>query len=65
MLRREEGHVLRTELKFVVKIQRKKGRQNSIWKGQVEKEGIKVGVSREDALCQSKQIFGINKWPQS
>ena len=35
------GHVLR----------RKEGRSKRTWKKQVEEESIKVGLSREDALC--------------
>ena len=53
VLRREDGHVLRTALDFEVDGQRKKGRPKTTWKGQVEEESVKVGLRREDALCRS------------
>ena len=31
------------------------------WKMQVEKKSVKVGLRREDALCQSKWSVGINQ----
>ena len=51
VLRREDGHVMRTALDFDVTVQRKKGRPKRIWKKQVEEESMKVGLRREDALC--------------
>ena len=30
-------------------------------KRQVEEESIKVGMRREDALCRSKSIVGVNQ----
>ena len=51
VLRREDGHVLRRALDFEVDSQRKKGRSKRTWKRQVEEENMKVGMSREDALC--------------
>ena len=30
------------------------------WKKQVEEESVKVGLRREDALCLSKWIIGVN-----
>ena len=35
----------------VVDGQRKKGRLKKMWMMQVEEESMKVGLSREDALC--------------
>ena len=40
---------------------------------QVEEESVKVGLSREDALCRSKLLFGVKQiatrlrstWPHS
>ena len=51
VLRREDGHVLRRALDFEVEGQRKKGKLKRAWKKQVEEENVKVGLSREDALC--------------
>ena len=50
------GHVLRRALQIEVDRQRKKGRLKWMWKKQVEKEGMKVGLSREDVLRTSKWI---------
>ena len=50
VLRREDGHVLRT-LDFEVEGQRKKGRQRRTWKKEVGEESVKVGLRRVDALC--------------
>ena len=55
VLRREDGHVLRT-LDF--EGQWKKGR---LKKTQVEEENVKVGLRREDAHCRSKWYVGINQ----
>ena len=49
--RREGGYILRRALDFEVECQRKKGRSKRTWKKQVEEEGMKVGLRREDALC--------------
>ena len=54
MLRRVDGHVLRKALDLEVDGQGKKGRLKRTWKKQVDEESVKVGLSREDALCQSK-----------
>ena len=51
VLRREDGHVLRRALDIEVEGQGKKGRPKRMWKKQVEEEGMKVGLRREDALC--------------
>ena len=61
VLRREDGHVLRRALDFVVESQRKKGRPKRMWKKQVEEESMKVGVRGKDALCRSKWSVGANK----
>ena len=42
----------------MVQGQRTKGRQNRTWKKQVKEESVKVGLSREDALCRSKWAVG-------
>ena len=61
VLMREDGHVLRRALDFVVEGQRKKGRPKRTWKKQVEEETVKVGLRREDALCCQKWSVGVNK----
>ena len=55
------GHVLRMALACEVDDQRKKVRVWRTWNKQVEEESVKVGLSREDALCRSKWIFGDNQ----
>ena len=50
LLRREESHAL-SSLDFEVEGQRKKGRPKSTWKKQAGEETVKVGLSRENALC--------------
>ena len=68
VLRREDGHVLRSALDFEVEGQRRKGR-----KEQVEEDSVKVGFRREDVFCRSGWCVGINKiaaglrriWPTS
>ena len=61
VLRREDGHVLRTALDIEVKGQRKKGRLKRTWKKEVEEESVKVGLRREDALCRSKWSADVNR----
>ena len=51
MLRREDGHILRSALDFKVEGQRKKWRLKRTWKKQVEEESVKVGLRRQGALC--------------
>ena len=46
------GHVLRMALDFEVESQRKKGRLKRTWKELVDEESVKVGLRREDTLCQ-------------
>ena len=60
MLRREDGHVLRRALDLEVEGRRKKGRPKMTWKKQVEEESVKIGLRREDALCQLKWCVGID-----
>ena len=50
VLRREDGHVLKT-FDFKIKSQRKKWTPERTWTKQVEEESVKVGLRREDALC--------------
>ena len=45
----------------MVEGQRKKWRLNWTWKRQIEDESVKVGLRRDDALCQSKWSVGINQ----
>ena len=40
---------------------RSKGRRERTQKKQVVEESVKVGVRREDPLCQSKWIVGIKQ----
>ena len=47
--------MLRMALDFEVEGQRKKGRLRRTWK-----RVMKVGLSREDAVCLSKWIVGIS-----
>ena len=61
VLRREDGHVMRRALHLEVGDQTKKGRPKRTWKKQVEKESVKVGVSREDAICQSIWSVVVNQ----
>ena len=51
VLRREDGHVLRNALDFVVEGQMKKGRPKMTLKKQVDEESVKIGVRKEDAFC--------------
>ena len=39
----------------------KKGRPKRTWRNQVEEESVKVGLRREDSLCQSKWSVGVNQ----
>ena len=61
VLRREHVHVLTGALDFEIEGQRRKGRQKRTWKRQGDGECTKVGLRREDALCQSKWSVSINK----
>ena len=46
---------------FEVEGQRKKGRPKRTFKKKVDKENVKVGLRREDTLCQSKWSVGIDQ----
>ena len=59
MLRREDGHILRSTLHFEVEGQRKRGRLKRTWQYQFEEEGMKVRLRRENELCRSKFIVGV------
>ena len=61
VLRREGGHVLRRAIDFEVEGQRKKERPKRTWKKQAEKESVKVGWRRKDALCRSKWSVVVNQ----
>ena len=60
VLRKEDGHVLRRALRFEVEGERMKVRPKRTWKKQVEEESMKVGLSKNDALCRSMWIVDIN-----
>ena len=60
MLRRQDGHILGRALNFEVEGQKTTGRPKRTWKKQVEEESIKVSLSMEDTLCQSKWRVGID-----
>ena len=45
----------------MVESQKMKGRPKRIWKKQVQEQSMKVGLGREDSLCCSKWIVGINQ----
>ena len=61
VLRREDGYVLRRAVYFEIEGQRKKGRPKRTWKKQVEEESVKVGLRKEDTLCQLNWSVGINQ----
>ena len=61
VLRREDDHVLRRALYFEVEGQGKKWWMKMTWKKQIVEESVKVGLRREDALCQSKLSVGVNQ----
>ena len=61
VLKREDGHALRRALDSEVEGERKKGRPKRTWKKQVEDESMKIGLRREDTLCQSKWSVGVNQ----
>ena len=50
VLRREDGHVLRSALEFVAEDERRKGKPKRKWKRLVEEECMKPCLNREDAL---------------
>ena len=60
VLRIEDGHVLRRTLDCEAEGEGKKGWLKRTWNKQVEVESMKVGLRREDALCRSKWIVGVN-----
>ena len=61
VLRRDEGHVLRTALEFEVDGRRKRGRPKKMWKKQVEEESKKVGLKKGDALNRSRWRSGVRE----
>ena len=61
VLRREDGHILRRALDIEVDGQRKKGRPKRTWKRQVVEESVKIGLRRENVLCQSEWSVGVDK----
>ena len=58
---REDDHILRRALDFVVEGQRKKGRPKRTCNRSVEDESMKVGSRREDVHCRSKWSVSVNK----
>ena len=61
VLMRFGGHILRRALDFEVDGQRKNRELRMTWKKQFEEESVKVGLRREDALCQSKWSVSVNQ----
>ena len=53
VLRREDGHVLRKVLDFEAAGRKRLKRTR---KRQVEEKSMKVGLNKEDALCQLRRI---------
>ena len=53
--------MLRRALQLEVGGLRKNGRSKRTWMMQVKEESMKVGLSKEDALCQSMRIVGVNQ----
>ena len=54
-IEQEDDYILKRVLNFEVEGQRKKGMLKWTWKKQVEEGSMKkVGLSRDDGLCQSK-----------
>ena len=58
--RKEDGHVLRRALSFHVDDQMT-NEAEKIWEKQAEERSMQVGLNREDTLCQSKCIVGVNQ----
>ena len=56
---RGDGHILRSLLDFWVNGQGKIGRSRRTRIRQVEEEDVKVGLRRDDALCQSKWSIDV------
>ena len=54
VLRREDGHVLGRALDVEIDGQRKKLKTKRTLKKQVEEEGVKIALRREDAHCRLK-----------
>ena len=61
VLRREDAHVLRRALDFEVEGERKKGWPERTRKRMVDKESMKDGLRRKDALCHSKWNVGLTR----
>ena len=61
VLRGKDGLVLKRALEFGFDDHRNKTRPKLTWKKSVGEESVMVGLSRKDALCQSKWIVGIDQ----
>ena len=61
MLRRDDGHVLRKVLEFEVRGKRKPGRPKKIWKMQVEKDSMSVGLEKKDAMNRVRWRVGVRE----
>ena len=57
VLRKYDYHVLRRALNFEVEGQGKKWRPKRTRGKQVEEESVKVGLRREDALCDQSEVL--------
>ena len=53
--------MLRRALEFDVEGQRQKGRLKRTCKKSVVEEGVKAGLSREDAFCWSRLSVSVNQ----
>ena len=53
-----DGHVLRKQLEFQVKGNRKRGRPKKMWKTQVEKENKSVGLEKQETMNRARWRVG-------
>ena len=60
VLKRDDGHFLRTALEFEVKGKRKRGRPKKTWKTQVVKESKSVGLEKKDAMNRARWRVGVD-----
>ena len=61
VLRRDDGHVLRKALEFVVRGKRKRGRPKKTWKTQVEKKSKSVGFEKKDTMNRVRWRMGVRE----
>ena len=60
MLRRVDGHALRRQLELKAEGQSKKWMSKRSCEKLIDRESMEVGLSRQDALCRSKWIVGVD-----